>query len=109
MEQISTKSSQERQNQYLEFLIDPIFQGVNRLFVLLFENEGDRKLHAGYYLPNVEIKDYNIMIDGKNFFDQPVKKDMRTYNNIPKIVNNKHLMLIQKQYNKLIFWKSRTR
>ena len=37
------------------------------------------------YLPKVEIKDYNVMIDGKNFFDQPVKKDMRTYGNIRKI------------------------
>ena len=38
-----------------------------------------------YYLPNVEIKDYNVMIDGKNFFDQPVKNDKVTYENIRKI------------------------
>ena len=41
-------------NQYLDFLIDTSFQGVNRLFVLLFENHGDRKVHTGYYLPNEE-------------------------------------------------------
>ena len=41
-------------NQYLDFLIDTSFQGVNRLFVLLFENDGDRKVHTGYYLPNEE-------------------------------------------------------
>ena len=38
-----------------------------------------------YYLPNVEIKDYNVMIDGKNVFDQPVKNDKVTYENIRKI------------------------
>ena len=67
------------------FLVDPNFQGVNRLFVLSFKNEGDRKVHIGYYFPKVEIKDYNIMIDEKNFFDQPVKSDIRTYDNIRKI------------------------
>ena len=61
-----SKVSTERQNhQYLDFLIDPSFQGVNMLFVLSFKNEGNRKVHTGYYLPKVEIKDYNIMIDGK--------------------------------------------
>ena len=43
------KVSLERQNQYLDFLIDPSFQGVNILFILLFENEEDRKVHKGYY------------------------------------------------------------
>ena len=67
-----TKVSAEGVNQYLDFLIDPIFQGVSRLFVLSFENESDRKVDTGYY-PKVEIKDYNVMIDEKNFFDHPVK------------------------------------
>ena len=77
-----SKISPERQNQYLDFLIDPRFQGVNRLFVLSFENENDRTVHTKYYLSNVEIKDYNVMIDGKNFFDQPVKSSVRTYDKI---------------------------
>ena len=51
----------------------------------MFENEEDRKVHTGYYLPKAEIKDYILMIDGKNVFVQPVKSDMRTYENIPKI------------------------
>ena len=58
------------QNRYLNYLINPSFQGVNRLFVLSFENEANRKLHSTYYLPKAEIKDYNVMIDGKNFFDK---------------------------------------
>ena len=44
-----------------------------------------RTSKKGYYLPSVEIKDYNAMIDGKNFFDQPVKKYKITYENIRKI------------------------
>ena len=47
------------QNRYLSYLINPSFQGVNRLFVLSLENENDRKSHLTYYLPKVEIKDYN--------------------------------------------------
>ena len=54
------------QNRYLNYLINPSFQGVNRLFVLSFENENDRTSHSNYYLPKVEIKDYNVMIDGQN-------------------------------------------
>ena len=48
-------------------------QGINRLFVLSFENNDDRKGHTGYFFPKVEIKDCNVMIDGKNVFDQPLK------------------------------------
>ena len=56
-----------------------------RLFVLAFENDAQRTSNKRYYIPNVEIKDYNIMIDGKNFFDQPVKNDKVTYENIRKV------------------------
>ena len=57
------------ENRYLNHLIDPSFQRVNRLFVLFFENEDERISHSTYYLPKVEIKDCNVMIDGRNFFD----------------------------------------
>ena len=73
------------QNRYLNCLINPIFQGVNRLFVLSFENENDRTSHSTYYLPKVEIKDYNVMIDGRNVFDQPINSMTKTYENIRKI------------------------
>ena len=53
--------------------------------VLSFENEDNRKSHSTYYLPKVEIKDYNVMTDGKNFFDQPINSDIKTYENIRKI------------------------
>ena len=59
------------QNPNLNHLVESSFQGVNRLFVLAFEGDDNRTAHDSYYLPTVEIKDYNIMINGENFFDQP--------------------------------------
>ena len=67
----------------------PSFQGVNRLFVLSFENEDGRTSYSTYYLPKVEIKDYNVMIDGRNFFDQLVNDVNKTYKNIKKITTGK--------------------
>ena len=72
-------------NPNLNHLVEPSFQGVNRIFVLAFENDAQRTSNKRYYLPNVEIKDYNVVIDGKNFFDQPVKNNKITYENIRKI------------------------
>ena len=77
------------QNRYLNYLINPSFQGVNRLFVLSFENENDRKSDSTYYLPKVEIKDYNVMIDCIKFFDQPINSMNKTYENIRKIATGK--------------------
>ena len=75
----------ERQNLYLDyFLTDPSFQGANRLFVLSFEDNEVREAHTGYFILKVETKDYNVMINGKNVFDQRTKIDMRTYDNIRK-------------------------
>ena len=66
-------------------LVNPSFQGVNRPFVLSFDNENGRTSHSEYYLPKVGIKDYNVKIDGRNFFDQPTNNDGKTYYNIRKI------------------------
>ena len=73
------------QNPNLNYLVEPSFQGVNRLFVLAFENDNHRTSDDRYYLPTVEIKDYNIMINGENIFDQPIKNNKVTYENIRKI------------------------
>ena len=62
------------------------FLRVNRLFVLSFENTTDRTKRTKYYHPTVEIKDHNVIIDGQNLFDQPVKSNLRTYDRIKKIV-----------------------
>ena len=73
------------QNRYLNHLINPSFQGVNRLFVLSFENENTGTSHSTYYLPKVEIKYYNVTIDGRNFFDQLINSMTKTYGNIRRI------------------------
>ena len=66
-------------------MIDPSFKGVNRLCVLFFENDATRTEHTRNFLPAVEIKDDHVMIDGKNFFDQPINDDTKTCENIRKI------------------------
>ena len=66
------------QNNNLNYLIDPTFTNLNRLFVLSFtrNNEGDnRDSFADYYVPNGEIKHFNVLIDGKDVFDLPVKTE----------------------------------
>ena len=82
---VNLKYQQKDKNQHLDLLIDPSFQGVNRIFVLSFKGETQRTSYKRYYLPTVEIKCYNVMIDRKNFFDQPVKHKLMTYDNIRKI------------------------
>ena len=72
-------------NSNLNQLVEISFQGVNRLFVLAFENDTRRTSAKGYNLPNMEIKDYNVVINGENFFDQPIKNNKVTYENIRKI------------------------
>ena len=64
-------------NPYLDYLIVPSFQGVNRSFVLYFEQN--------HHWTTAEIKAYNIMIGGYNFFNRPVNNNSRTYYNIRKI------------------------
>ena len=61
-----------------------IFQKVYRLFVLSLENNNVRIARAEYSLLKIGIKDYNVMIDGQNLFDQSAKDNMRTYENIQK-------------------------
>ena len=76
-------------NNNLNYLIDPTFTKVNRLFVLSFENENDRTSFSKYYTPKVEIKDFNVLIDGKSFFDVPVKnKEEACKKNIEISKNN---------------------
>ena len=81
----SSKVTEQAQNRYLDYLIDPSFYGVNRLFLISFENRTDKEVHTRDFLPKVEIKDYNGMIDKRNFFDQPIINDKITDDNIQKI------------------------
>ena len=81
----------QAQNNNLNYLIDPTSTNINRLFVLSFERNivGDsRGSFSHCYVPNVEIKDFNALIDGKNFFDLPVKNEEKLYQKIIHMSNN---------------------
>ena len=89
--QISVQSN----NNNLIYLIDPTFTKVSRLFVLSFERieennvkKDHRDSFSNYYVPNVEIKDFNVLIDGKSFFDLPVKSEEEAYEKIIEISKN---------------------
>ena len=78
-------------NNNLKFLIDTTFANVNRLFVLSFArnarwDHGDSFSYC--YVPNVKIKDFNVLIDGKNFFDLPVKNEQEAYKKIIEMSKN---------------------
>ena len=79
------------QNNNLNYLIDPTFTNVNRLFVLSFSrnnNTDNRDSFSNYYVPKFEIKDFNVLIDGKRFFDLPVKNEEENYEKIIEMSNN---------------------
>ena len=83
------QTTNQMENRYLDFLIDPNFQGVNRHFDLSFKDDDGSEIHKQYYLPTVEIKEYNVMIDWRNFFNQPIKNDLKLYDDIRKIVTGR--------------------
>ena len=71
-------------------LLDSSYQGVKRLFVLAYNNtEGDNQVSVDsfkkYFLPRVEIETYNIEIDGRNFYDQPINDSIKQYDEVRKV------------------------
>ena len=72
----------QSQNNNLKYLIDSTFTKVNRLFFLSFArtSTGDhRDSFSHYYVPNVRIKGFNVLIDGKSFFNLSVKDEEEAY------------------------------
>ena len=82
-------------NNHWRALLDASFQGVNRLFVLAFNvTAGDaglvsREVYRKYYLPRVDIKKYNVLIDGRNFYDQAINSQIKKYDEVRKVVLGK--------------------
>ena len=82
-------------NEELRILVDASFQGVNRLFVLPFAaanqeaNTANRDSYRRFYLPRTSTTNYNAMIDGRNFYDQPIKMDERQYDKLRKVTLGK--------------------
>ena len=75
-------------NNNLNYSINPTFTKVNKLFVLSFENKNDRASFLKYYVPNLQVKDFNVLTDVKSFFDTPIKNDKETYKQIIKMGRN---------------------
>ena len=82
-------------NNTTRFPLDVSFQGVNRLFVLAFDNTNNsnkrvqRDSHRKYFLPRVDITKYNVLIDGRNIYDQPINDKIKKYDVISKIATGK--------------------
>ena len=73
----------------LNNLIDPTFTNVNRLFVLAYgQVDSDRQSFSRFYLPNVMIEDYNVIIDKLAFFDLPIKTEEEAYEKMVDISRN---------------------
>ena len=83
-----SEMSNQTKNYNLNYLTDPTFDNVNRLFVLSYENEDDRTSFHKYYTANVEIESFNVLLDIKRFFEQPVKNLEETYEKITQITNH---------------------
>ena len=80
-------TAQPKRNNNLDYLIDSTFTIINRLFVILLKNgNGDstRDSFAKYYIPSIEIKYFNKLIEHKSFFDQQVKNKQETSKNFSK-------------------------
>ena len=83
-----SEMTNQTQNNNLSYLIDPTFTKINRLFVLSFENEDDRTSYSKNYVPDVQIKDFNVLIDGKSYFDMAIKNEEETYKQIIEMGKN---------------------
>ena len=87
----------QNDNNNLNYLIDPTFTNVNRLFVLSFERIEEGNIKKDYrdsfsHIPNVQIKGFNVLINGKRFFDLPVKYEEEAYEKIIGMSNNNDYM-----------------
>ena len=72
--------------------LDPSFQGVNRLFVMAYSrlaNQPTRDGRRKYYLPRIDLNKYNVIIDGRNFYDNPIESDIEKYRELKKVMIGK--------------------
>ena len=85
----------QNNNNNLNYLIDPTFRNVNRLFALSFKRIEENNLKkdyrdsfSHYYVQKIQIKDYNVLIDGKSFFNLPVKTEEEAFEKVIEMSNN---------------------
>ena len=82
------EQNEDADNNVFKYInLDPSFQGVNRLFVIAYSraaNEPNRNSQQKYYLPRIDLKKYNVIIDGRNFYDNPIESDIEKYRELKK-------------------------
>ena len=72
--------------------LDPSVQGVNRLFVMAYNRANGQPTRNGqqkYYLPRIDLEKYNVIIDGRNFYDNPIESDIEKYRELTKVMTGK--------------------
>ena len=72
--------------------LDPSFQGFNRLFVMAYNRADGQPTRNGptkYYLPRIDLEKYNVIIDGRNFYDNPIESDIEKYRELKKVMIGK--------------------
>ena len=72
--------------------LDPSFQGVNRLFFMAYNRANGQPTRNGqqkYYLPRIDLEKYNVIIDGRNFYDNPIESDIEKYRELKKVMTGK--------------------
>ena len=79
-------------NNNLDYLLDPAFRNINRFFFLSLRNGGNDRTRTSfdkYYMPLVEMEDFDPLVDNKSIFDQPVKNQQEAYQTLVEISRNK--------------------
>ena len=72
--------------------LDPSFQGVYRLFLMTYNRANGQPTRNGqqkYYLPRIDLEKYNVIIDGRNFYDNPIESDIEKYRELKKVMIGK--------------------
>ena len=83
-------------NNFKYIALDPSFQGINRLFILAYnklaaanDNQFNRNSKRVYYLPRNDLKKYNVIIDGRHFYDNPIESDIVKHRELKKVMIGK--------------------
>ena len=87
------EQNEDANNNVFKYIkLDPSFQGVNRLLVMAYNREANQPARDGrtkYYLPRIDFKKYNVIIDGRNFYDNPIESDIEKYRELKKVMIGK--------------------
>ena len=120
---IETVTQAHNDNNFKRTLLDTATPGVNRLLVMGFNDNTNldanpnnppvdddyrvkRDSHRKYFLPRVDIKDYNVLIDGRNFYDQDISDNFKKYEELRKIMTGKGEDCTTGSFLHYDYWKS---